>query len=89
MRTRSLSGCAAIAASLLLSVSFASLPASAEIKSYDSSKPSFWLHPPPDWFLGDETESMKGLAPPSGPRDADLTGRPRDVLEEHQAAAGV
>ena len=67
MRTRSLSGCAAIAASLLLSVSFASLPANAEIKSYDSSKPSFWLHPPPDWFLGDETESMKGLAPPSGP----------------------
>jgi glucose/arabinose dehydrogenase len=37
------------------------------LKSYDSSKPSFWAHPPPDWFLGDETEGQKGLAPPSGP----------------------
>jgi len=39
----------------------------ADLKSYDSTKSSFWTHPPPDWFLGDETESMKGLAPPSGP----------------------
>jgi glucose/arabinose dehydrogenase len=39
----------------------------ADIKSYDSSKPSFWAHPPADWFLGDETEAQKGLAPPSGP----------------------
>ena len=39
----------------------------ADLKSYDSSKPSFWAHPPPDWFLGDETEAQKGLAPPSGP----------------------
>ena len=31
------------------------------------SKPSFWQHPPPDWFLGDETEAQKGLAPPVGP----------------------
>jgi len=39
----------------------------ADVKSYDSSKPSFWAHPPADWFLGDETEAQKGLAPPSGP----------------------
>jgi hypothetical protein len=39
----------------------------ADVKSYDSSKPSFWAHPPPDWFLGDETEAQKGLAPPAGP----------------------
>jgi len=39
----------------------------ADLKSYDSTKSSFWTHPPADWFLGDETESMKGLAPPSGP----------------------
>src|ERR1044072_2215453 len=24
-------------------------------------------NPPPDWFLGDETEAQKGQAPPSGP----------------------
>ena len=41
-------------------------PASA-LKSYDSSKSSFWKNPPPDWFLGDETEQQKGLAPPAGP----------------------
>jgi glucose/arabinose dehydrogenase len=39
----------------------------ADVKSYDSSKPSFWANPPADWFLGDETEAQKGLAPPAGP----------------------
>jgi len=43
-------------------------PAAAQaLKSYDSSKPSFWKSPPPDWFLGDETAAQKGLAPPAGP----------------------
>ena len=42
--------------------------ANAQFKSYDSNKPSFWQNPPPDWFLGDETEAQKGLAPPSAPR---------------------
>lgn len=38
-----------------------------DLKSYDSSKPSFWKNPPADWFLGDETTAMKGLAPSVGP----------------------
>jgi glucose/arabinose dehydrogenase len=33
------------------------------LKQYDSSKPDFWTNPPPDWFLGDETEEQKGLSP--------------------------
>jgi hypothetical protein len=37
------------------------------LKSYDSTKKDFWAKPPPDWFLGDETEAQKGLAPPAGP----------------------
>jgi len=37
------------------------------MKSYDSTKKSFWEHPPADWFLGDETAAQKGLAPPAGP----------------------
>src|SRR5277367_2310657 len=37
------------------------------LKSYQSGNKEFWTHPPDDWFLGDETESQKGLAPPSGP----------------------
>ena len=37
------------------------------LKSYQSGNKEFWTHPPEDWFLGDETEAQKGLAPPSGP----------------------
>src|SRR5580692_12321165 len=37
------------------------------LKSYQSGNKEFWTHPPDDWFLGDETEGQKGLAPPSGP----------------------
>src|SRR2546428_2136632 len=49
---------------------------SAPLKKYESGTKEFWTHPPDDWFLGDETEAQKGLAPPSGPptgsSDADL-----------------
>ena len=41
--------------------------AQSKLKSYQSGNKEFWTHPPDDWFLGDETESQKGLAPPSGP----------------------
>ncbi|MDU6492808.1 MAG: sorbosone dehydrogenase family protein, partial [Bradyrhizobium sp.] len=37
------------------------------LKKYESGTKEFWTHPPDDWFLGDETEAQKGLAPPSGP----------------------
>jgi glucose/arabinose dehydrogenase len=37
------------------------------LKKYESGTKEFWTHPPEDWFLGDETEAQKGLAPPSGP----------------------
>jgi len=37
------------------------------LKKYDSTKREFWEKPPADWFLGDETEQQKGLAPPAGP----------------------
>src|SRR5260221_10896461 len=36
------------------------------LKKYESGTKEFWTHPPDDWFLGDETEVQKGLAPPSG-----------------------
>ena len=38
-----------------------------QLKKYESGTKEFWTHPPDDWFLGDETEAQKGLAPPSGP----------------------
>ncbi|TCZ58780.1 PQQ-dependent sugar dehydrogenase [Roseicella aquatilis] len=65
----------AVAAALALGAG----PALAQLKSYDSSKPSFWQNPPPDWFLGDETEEMKGLAPPVGP----ATPTPLAELQEN------
>src|ERR1700760_5175144 len=37
------------------------------LHNYQSGNKEFWTHPPDDWFLGDETEPQKGLAPPSGP----------------------
>ncbi len=52
--------------SLAFGIGLMGTPANA-LKSYDSTKPSFWKSPPPDWFLGDETEAQKGLAPPAGP----------------------
>ena len=55
-----------------LAIGYAALLAAAgaqaqALKSYDSSKKEFWEKPPADWFLGDETEAQKGLAPPAGP----------------------
>jgi len=66
---------AAAALPLLLATTLSA--SAADLKSYDASKPSFWAHPPPDWFLGDETEGQKGLAPPSGP----ATPTPADELQ--------
>src|ERR1700724_510546 len=38
-----------------------------KLHSYQSGTKEFWPHPPDDWFLDDETEAQKALAPPSGP----------------------
>ena len=40
------------------------------LKKYESGTKEFWTHPPDDWFLGDETEAQKGLAPRQGRRPA-------------------
>lgn len=62
------------AASVAAALTLHALPAAAQapaqsqgLRRYDSSQRSFWQHPPPDWFLGDETEEQRGLAPPVGP----------------------
>jgi glucose/arabinose dehydrogenase len=36
------------------------------LKKYESNNKNFWLNPPADWFLGDETEAQKGLTPNPG-----------------------
>ncbi|MEA2775384.1 MAG: hypothetical protein QOF90_790 [Acetobacteraceae bacterium] len=60
----------------------------ADVKSYDSSKPSFWAHPPPDWFLGDETEAQKGLAPPVGPATPTSVSEIQDNLKKIKLPPG-
>ncbi len=68
MTTKILARASTALASVTLAALVAMTPSqAADLKSYDSTKPSFWQHPPADWFLGDETESMKGLAPSVGP----------------------
>ena len=37
-----------------------------ELKKYDSGTKAFWSNPPPDWFLGDETQEQKGQTPNPG-----------------------
>jgi glucose/arabinose dehydrogenase len=37
-----------------------------DLKKYESNSKDFWLNPPADWFLGDETAEQKGQAPNPG-----------------------
>src|SRR3954447_17806689 len=48
------------------------------LKKYESGTKDFWTKPPEDWFLGDETEAQKGLAPIPG----QPTPTPRAELEK-------
>src|SRR3984885_3734741 len=78
---RSVLACAAILAIVATTQANAQDKSSAPqkpLKSYQSGNKEFWTHPPDDWFLGDETEAQKGLAPPSGPP----TGASQAELDE-------
>ena len=56
-----------------------------ELKHYDSSKKDFWLHPPDDWFMGDETKEQKGthvlntLPPPTGFTDDEIKANLKNI----------
>jgi glucose/arabinose dehydrogenase len=66
---RSMLACAAIlAVSAITNLGITQAGAQQKaLKKYESGTKEFWTKPPDDWFLGDETEAQKGLAPPSGP----------------------
>ena len=58
MRTRAVfAASAAVAVAAFL---FASGARTEELKQYDSNNKQFWTHPPDDWFMGDETQELKG-----------------------------
>src|ERR1700710_3188046 len=66
-------------------------PASAQqkaLKKYESGTKEFWTHPPDDWFLGDETEAQKGLAPPSGPPTGSSDAELATLMKKIKLPAG-
>ena len=84
LRCTSLLAPIALAATMLCSAAQA-----ADTKGYDSSKPSFWQHPPPDWFPGDETVEQKGLAPPVVPATSTLLAELQDDLKNVRLPPGI
>jgi glucose/arabinose dehydrogenase len=56
-------GTAIVAATAVVAVAgflLASGARTEELKHYDSNNKQFWTHPPDDWFMGDETQELKG-----------------------------
>src|SRR5246127_3015525 len=58
------------------------------LKKYESGTKDFWAHPPDDWFLGDETEAQKGLAPPSGPPTGASDSELADLIKKIKLPPG-
>src|ERR1700712_401584 len=58
------------------------------LKKYESGTKEFWTHPPDDWFLGDETEAQKGLAPPSGPPTGSSDAELASLMKKIKLPAG-
>src|ERR1700748_632541 len=58
------------------------------LKKYESGTKEFWTHPPDDWFLGDETEAQKGLAPPSGPPTGASEKELADIVQKIKLPPG-
>src|SRR4051812_1059148 len=59
-----------------------------KLKSYKSDSKDFWTNPPDDWFLGDETEAQKGLAPPSGPPTGASDAELADMMKKIKLPPG-
>jgi glucose/arabinose dehydrogenase len=76
---------AAMAAAAVSGFLFASAASGVELKHYDSSKKDFWLHPPADWYMGDETEAQKGtdvantLPAPTGYTDQEVEAALKNI----------
>ena len=79
---------AILAASAAVAVTgflFASTPRADEPKRYDFSTKNFWLHPPDDWFMGDETQELRGtnflytLPPPTGFTKEEIEAKLKEV----------
>jgi glucose/arabinose dehydrogenase len=76
---------ATTAAVALAGFLFASGARTQELKHYDSNNKNFWLHPPDDWFMGDETQELKStnvlktLPPPTGFTKDQIEAKLKDI----------
>jgi glucose/arabinose dehydrogenase len=78
MTSRSrLTRCSLVVATVTAAALVGSPSPAADLKHYESQTKDFWTKPPADWFLGDETEAQKGLAPSVGP----ATGLSADEIQ--------
>ena len=59
------------------------------LKKYESGSKEFWTHPPDDWFLGDETEAQKGLAPKAGPPTGSSDAELADLMKKIKVPPGL
>jgi len=56
-----------------------------ELKHYDPNNKQFWTHPPDDWFMGDETQELKGtnylktLPPATGFTKEEIEAKLKDI----------
>jgi glucose/arabinose dehydrogenase len=60
-----LAGLGALSLAALMSTTSV-VRAEEKLGHYDSTTKDFWLHPPDDWWKGDETEAQRGLVPNPG-----------------------
>ena len=85
LKTRSATVVVAMAAVAVSGFLFTSGARAEELKHYDSNTKDFWLHPPADWFMGDETEAQKGTAvantvpPPTGFTDQEVEASLKNI----------
>lgn len=59
-----------------------------ELKKYESNSKDFWLKPPADWFLGDETQGQKGQVPNPGQPTPTPKAELEKILQKVKLPAG-
>jgi glucose/arabinose dehydrogenase len=76
---------AATAAVAVVGLLWASGARTEDLKHYDSNNRNFWLHPPDDWFMGDETKELHGtnyiktMPPPTGFTAEQVEAKLKDI----------
>ncbi len=76
---------AGAAAAAVAGLLFTSAASADKLIHYNSNNKNFWLHPPSDWFMGDETQELKGtnylktMPPPTGFTKDQVEAKLKDI----------